>query len=100
MTDKSREIRVDFSKELVCGVYANNMAVAHTREEFIMDFIMISETVSAVTARVIMSPGHIKRTIEALQNNLKKYEEKYKKTIKPAPEPAKPPLGYHLPEKE
>ena len=89
-----------FPPHLQGGVYCNLMLVTHTEEEFIMDFIMISETVSAVTARVIMSPGHIKRTIQALQNNLTKYEEKYKKTIKPAPEPAKPPLGYHTREKE
>ena len=39
MQDKPKEIRVDFPKELLGGVYSNNMAVSHTGEEFIMDFI-------------------------------------------------------------
>ena len=51
MTDESREIRVDFSKELVSGVYANNMAVAHTREEFIMDFLMIVPPVNTADSK-------------------------------------------------
>ena len=77
MTDESREIRVDFSKELVCGVYANNMAVAHTREEFIMDFLMIVPPTGTVTARVIVSPGHMKRIVKALQENIAKYEQEF-----------------------
>ena len=77
MTDESREIRVDFSKELVSGVYANNMAVAHTREEFIMDFLMIVPPTGSVTARVIVSPGHMKRIIKALQENIAKYEQEF-----------------------
>ena len=77
MEGKPKEIPVDFPKELIGGVYSNNMAVSHTREEFIMDYLMITPPSGAVTARVIVSPGHIKRIARALQENISKYEQEF-----------------------
>lgn len=77
MANKAKEIRVNFPKELSGGVYSNNMIVAHTREEFIMDFLMVAPPSGAVTARIIVSPGHIKRIVKALEENISKYELKF-----------------------
>ncbi len=71
------QMNVEFPKELVGGVYANNMAVTHTAEEFIMDFIMIAPPAGVVKSRVIVSPGHMKRILHALKDNLEKYEQKF-----------------------
>lgn len=79
MNDKPKEIRIHFPERLQGGSYANNMTVAHTQEEFILDFLMISPPAGAVTARVVTSPGHMKRMVMALMDNLKKYEETYGK---------------------
>jgi hypothetical protein len=70
-------IPVNFPASLVGGSYCNNLRVLYTKEEFIMDFMMVAPPSGAVTARVVMSPGHFKRTIAALQDNFKKYESKY-----------------------
>ena len=86
MPDKPKKITVDFPKEWYGGVYSNNMGVAHTREEFIMDFLMVAPPSGAVKARIIVSPGHIKRIVKALQENISKYEEKFG-TIVTAEEP-------------
>ena len=86
MPDGTKEIKVHFPQQLQGGVYANNMIVAHTKEEFIMDFFMAAPPSGAVTARIITSPGHIKRIISALQDNVRKYEQKFGK-IAPAEEP-------------
>lgn len=83
---KVEEIKIEFPPELQKGVYANLMFVTHTKEEFIMDFIMAAPPVGTVTARVITSPGHIKRIIKALQDNVDKYERKFGK-IEIAEEP-------------
>ncbi len=77
MQDRPKEIRVDFPKELLGGVYSNNMAVSHTGEEFIMDFIMLAPPSGAVNARIIVSPGHMKRIVKALQDNISKYEQRF-----------------------
>ncbi len=59
------------------GAYANNMIVGHTREEFVMDFLYVFPNQAVVNARVITSPGHMKRIIRALQDNMRKYEARF-----------------------
>jgi hypothetical protein len=90
---KPQEIKVELPPELRGGVYCNNMVVSHTREEFVMDFMMIVPPNGVVTSRVIMSPSHMKRTISALQVNLQRYEEQYGK-IQESSEPPKGQFGF------
>ena len=77
MNSNPKQMNVDFPKELVGGVYANNMAVTHTAEEFIMDYIMIAPPAGVVRSRIVVSPGHMKRILHALKDNLDKYEQKF-----------------------
>ncbi|MBN1694043.1 DUF3467 domain-containing protein [candidate division WOR-3 bacterium] len=93
MEKKDQEIKVRFPEKLMGGSYANHMIVLHTKEEFIMDFIMASPPAGSVTARVITSPGHMKRIINALQDNVNKYEDKFGKIKE-----AQAPKGFIAPE--
>ena len=77
MGEKPRELKVNIPAQLQAGVYANNLLISHAREEFIMDFSFITPPVGTVTARVITSPGHMKRIISALQENVKRYEAQF-----------------------
>jgi hypothetical protein len=88
MAEKPKEIKIRFPEKLHAGVYANNMALAFTKEEFIMDFMLVAPPAGSVTSRVIISPGHIKRIIKALQDSVANYEKKFGKI-----EEAKEPLG-------
>ena len=83
---KPMEIQVTFPEQLKGGVYSNNMTVTHTREEFVLDFLMVAPPAGAVTARIILSPGHVKRVVAALSENIRKYEEAHG-TILAAEEP-------------
>jgi hypothetical protein len=47
---------------------------------------MVAPPAGAVTARVIVSPGHMKRILAALQDNIAKYENSFG-TIQIAEEP-------------
>lgn len=78
---QQKQMQIKISDEILKGVYANAMQVAHTKEEFVLDFLNLSPHMGAgiVSSRVIMSPGHLKRVIAALTENLKKYEEKFGK---------------------
>jgi hypothetical protein len=93
-----QQIQLFFPDHLKGGVYCNNMMIAHTKEEFIMDFMMVAPPMGAVTARVIMSPGHVKRVISALKENMKLYENQFG-TIQEAQEPGKGPIGFQNPHK-
>jgi hypothetical protein len=83
---KRKEIGIKITDDVLRGVYANNMAVSHTREEFFIDFINVLPPTGIVAARVIISPGHMKRIIRALSENLRKYEVNFGE-ITEAPEP-------------
>jgi hypothetical protein len=48
---------------------------------------MVAPPAGTVTARVIVSPGHMKRVLEALRDNIAKYEKSFG-TIQIAEEPA------------
>jgi len=89
-----KEIKITLPESLRGGAYANSMFATHTREEFILDFVMMTPPVGTVTARVITSPGHMKRMVSALTENLKKYEAKFGKLTE-APEPPRPSMGFH-----
>jgi len=96
MTEKpiKKEVKISFPESLRGGVYSNTMFINHTKEEFILDFMMITPPVGSVTARVITSPGHAKRMLSALAENLKKYEAKFGRILA-ASEPPKPTMGFH-----
>ena len=78
---KQREFSVKMPDDVLRGVYANQMMVAHTREEFVLDFINFFPPGGVVNSRVIVSPGHLKRMIRALEDNLSKYESKFGQVI-------------------
>ena len=81
MANDKQEIKVNFPEKLQGGVYSNNMIVTHTREEFVMDYLMVVPPAGAVTARIIVSPGHMKRIVAALNENIQKYEQKFGKIV-------------------
>ncbi len=77
MDEPAQGVDVKISDEELKGRYSNLLRVTHTREEFILDFINLAPPQGIVTARVLSSPGHVKRIIQALQVNLAQYEKTY-----------------------
>ncbi len=71
------QIQIITGDEMARGRYSNNMAVSHSPEEFIIEWLLNSPSGMHLVSRVIVSPGHMKRIIEALSENLRKYESKY-----------------------
>jgi hypothetical protein len=84
-----REINIKIDDEELKGRYANLLRIAHTNEEFILDFINMVPPQGVVTARVVTSPGHLKRIVRALETNLERYERAHG-VIPEAPGPEGP----------
>lgn len=72
-----QNIQVKIDDETLKGRYSNMMQVAHTREEFVMDFMNVLPPTGIITSRVVTSPGHFKRLVRALKENLERYEASY-----------------------
>ena len=80
------KVNIKISVEELKGRYSNLLRIAHTREEFILDFINLVPPQGIVTARLVTSPGHLKRIIRALSSNLARWEEMHG-TAEEAPDP-------------
>lgn len=74
---KKGELKIKIKDEELKGSYSNLMQISHTKEEFILDFFLVSLPQGILTSRIIMGPGHIKRMTRALQDNLSRYEDKF-----------------------
>ncbi len=92
--EEQKQIQIKAKDEDLKGVYSNLMIVSHTKEEFCLDFINTFNP-PTLTSRVLMSPGHLKRMIKALGENMKKYEERFGE-VEAAKEPEAP-LGFQPP---
>jgi hypothetical protein len=77
MEEKKIDIKVDES--IALGHYSNLAAIRHTKEEFIFDFAFIfpDGPMGKLVSRTILSPAHAKRFMEALQANVRRYEENF-----------------------
>lgn len=74
---EKREVKVKITDDVLMGRYANFMKVTHTPAEFVLEFANIIPPMGAVVAKVFISPGHLKRIITALNDNVRKYEDKF-----------------------
>lgn len=88
-----QKINIKATDEILKGHYANNLMAAHSREEFILDFINLMPPQANLISRIITSPGHMKRIVTALQDNLKKYEDKFGR-IEQAEAPKQEGIGF------
>ena len=92
-SQQQREVNVKISDEILRGCYANTLLVAHTAEEFVLDFILTLPPQAVCNARVLIHPGHLKRVIQALQQNLARYEAAHG-TVTAAPDPGPDAIGF------
>ena len=86
------QIQIKAKDEELKGNYSNAMQVVHTKEEFILDFFLLSPPEGVLASRIITSPSHLKRMVKALQENLEKYESKFGKIEETGVN--EPPIGF------
>lgn len=70
---------IELPEEVAEGRYANLVMIAHSSEEFILDFIRIMPGLpkARVQSRIIITPAHAKRLLRALADNVGRYEATY-----------------------
>lgn len=72
----NNQINIELSEETAEGVYANLAMIAHSSSEFVIDFIRLMPGVpkAKVKSRIVITPEHAKRLLNALKDNIQKYE--------------------------
>ena len=81
--DKAKEnnINIELDESIAQGLYSNLVIVNHSPTEFVLDFInvMPGAPKAKVRSRIILTPEHTKKFINALDENLNKYEKSFGK---------------------
>lgn len=74
-------VNIEISEEVAEGIYSNLAIISHSNAEFVVDFIRMMPNVpkAKVKSRIILTPQHAKRLIQALRENIQKYEMQFGK---------------------
>ena len=91
----SNQINIELTEDIAEGVYANLAMIAHSNSEFVIDFIRLMPGVpkAKVKSRIVITPEHAKRLLNALKDNIEKYEETFG-PIKKTEEAPKFPINF------
>ena len=76
-TPPKGQINIDLKEDIAQGTYSNLAVITHSSAEFILDFVRVMPGVpkAEVKSRIILTPEHAKRFLNALQDNVEKYEK-------------------------
>ncbi|MFC2131479.1 DUF3467 domain-containing protein [Bacteroidota bacterium] len=76
---KPQQINIELGEKEAEGIYSNLAIISHSGAEFIIDFTRILPGVpkAKVHARIIMTPQHTKMLLNALKDNIAKFEQQF-----------------------
>lgn len=76
---QQNQLNIELPADVADGIYSNLAMIAHSPEEFILDFIRVVPGLpkGRVKSRIIVTPAHAKRLLAALEDNIGKYEASY-----------------------
>ena len=78
--EQQQNLKLNITPEVAEGTYSNLVIISHTPTEVVMDFAQMlpgAEGSAAVRQRISMNPIHAKRTLAALSDNIRKYEQQF-----------------------
>mgnify|MGYP001569810900 FL=1 len=71
------QAQIQIADNIPGAEYANAMQVNHSKDEFQIMFLSIMGMSGRVTGKVMTNPSHFKRMVNAMNENLKKYEGQF-----------------------
>lgn len=98
---QQQQINIELGEKEGEGIYSNLAIITHSPAEFVIDFTRVLPGVpkARVHARIIMTPQHSKMLLNALKDNIDKFEKKFGE-IRIAGEAGVPVLGFQPPTKD
>lgn len=77
--NKSQQINIELGEKEAEGIYSNLAIITHSPAEFIIDFTRVvpGAPKAKVHARIITTPQHAKMLLNALQDNINKFEKRF-----------------------
>ena len=77
--EEKKQISLELKPEVAKGSYSNLAIITHSHSEFIIDFAEMLPGLPKpeISSRIIMTPEHAKRLLNALIDNISKYESQF-----------------------
>jgi hypothetical protein len=77
--EQNQQVNIELGEKEAEGIYSNLAIITHSNAEFVIDFTRILPGVpkARVHARIVMTPVHAKLLLNAMHDNIAKYEHKY-----------------------
>lgn len=74
-----QQINIELGEKEAEGIYSNLAIITHSPAEFVIDFTRVLPGVpkAKVLARIITTPQHAKLLLNALRENIEKYEKMF-----------------------
>lgn len=79
--NKTNQLNIELTEEIADGVYSNLAIITHSNSEFVIDFVRVLPGLpkAKVKSRILLTPQHAKRLMNALKGNIEKYESMHGK---------------------
>lgn len=92
---QGQQLDIELTEEIAEGIYCNLAMIGHSNAEFVIDFIRMMPGVpkAKVKSRIVMTPEHTMRFLNALRENLERFQESFG-DIKNEPEGMTLPFGF------
>ena len=77
--EEKNQVNIEIRPEIAKGSYSNLALITHSPCEFVIDFATILPGMPKpeVSNRIVMTPEHAKRLLNALADNVSKYESQF-----------------------
>ena len=77
--NNNNQISLELKPEIAKGHYSNLAIISHSHSEFIIDFATMLPGLQKpeIGSRIVMTPEHAKRLLNALMDNIGKYESQF-----------------------
>lgn len=96
--NQPQQINIELGEKEAEGNYSNLAIISHSPAEFIIDFTRVLPGIpkAKVHSRIIMTPQHIKLFLNAMKENIERFEKQYGEisNIQPMNEGT---LGFQIP---
>ena len=77
--NEKKQLSLELKPEVAKGSYSNLAIISHSPSEFIIDFATMLPGLQKpeISNRIVMNPEHAKRLLNALADNVTKYESQF-----------------------
>ena len=77
--EENKQLQLELKPEVAKGNYSNLAIISHSHSEFVIDFATMLPGLQKpeISNRILMTPEHAKRLLNALNDNIAKYENQF-----------------------